>query len=53
MNEKQNPLWVILCAVVCVFVAIGVLGCLPAWNGMGDMSSLEAIFRTVGQWLEK
>lgn len=51
MRSKQNPLWVILCAVVCVAVVIAVLACLPSWDGMGGMSALEAIIYTVKQWL--
>lgn len=43
MRSKQNPFWVILCSLVCVAVAVAVLACLPSWNGMGDMSALEAI----------
>lgn len=50
VNSKQNPLWVILCALVCLAVAAAVLACLPAWSGVGDMTALEAIVYTVKQW---
>ncbi len=53
MNPKQNPLWIILCAAVCVCVAVAVLNCLPAWTGMGDMSAFEAIVYTVKQWFAR
>ncbi|MBO5213741.1 MAG: hypothetical protein J6B86_03100 [Clostridia bacterium] len=51
MKSKQNPIWVILCAVVCLAVAVTLLACLPAWKGMGDMSALQGIIYTVQQWL--
>ncbi len=50
MKSKQNPLWVVLCVMVCLMVAVAVLACLPSWNGMGNMSALEAIIYTVKQW---
>lgn len=50
MESKQNPLWVILCAAVCVAVGVTLLACLPAWDGMGNMSALEALIFTVKQW---
>lgn len=53
MDTKQKPMWIILCAVVCLLVAVAVLACLPSWNGMGDMSALEAIVYTVKQWFAK
>ncbi len=53
MKSKQNPFWVILCALVCVAVAVTLLACLPSWNGMGDMSALEAVVYTVKQWFAK
>lgn len=51
VRSKQNPFWVILCALVCVAVGVTLLACLPSWNGMGDMSALQAILYTVKQWL--
>ena len=53
MDSKQNPLWVILCIAVLLCVAVGVLACLPSWDGMGNMSLLDAIFYKVQQWLVK
>lgn len=53
MDSKQNPLWVILSIAVLLCVAVGVMACLPSWNGMGDMSLLDAVFYTVKQWLVK
>lgn len=50
MDSKQNPLWVILCAAVCVVVGITLLACLPAWNGMGNVSALQALIHTLQQW---
>lgn len=41
--RKQNVGWILLCALVCVAVTVAILACLPPWDGMGDMSALEAI----------
>lgn len=41
--RKQNPGWILLGALVCVAVTVAILACLPAWEGMGDMSALDAI----------
>lgn len=53
MRLKQDPVWVVLGAVVCIAVALGVLACLPAWSGMGDVSALEAIVSLVKNGLAK
>ena len=50
MRSKQNPIWVIVCVFVCIAVALTLLACLPAWDGMGDMSAFEAVVYTVKQW---
>ncbi len=51
MKEKQNPLWVILCVMICLMVTVAILACLPAWESVGAMSALEAIIYTVKQWI--
>lgn len=36
-------MWVVLCIVVCLCVAIGVLACVPAWDGVDADTALEAV----------
>ncbi len=53
MEPKQSFFWVVLCSVVCLAVAVGVMACLPAWNGMGDMSAFEAVVYLLEKWISK
>ena len=43
MRSKQNVWWVLLGVAVCLVVGVALLAVLPAWDGMGKMSMLEAI----------
>ena len=47
MRSKQNIGWVLLGVAVCLAVGFTLLAVLPAWDGMGDMSILEAIIYSI------
>lgn len=47
MKTYQKVLWILLCSLVCLVVLVAILGVLPAWDGMGDMSALEAIIYVI------
>ncbi|MBP3300848.1 MAG: hypothetical protein J6M34_05030 [Clostridia bacterium] len=47
MRSKQNIGWVLLGVAVCLAVGLTLLAVLPAWDGMGKMSMLEAIIYSI------
>lgn len=47
MRRIRTLGWILLCILVCLAVGVAMLAVLPAWDGMGDMSLLDAIFYVI------